>query len=76
MRARDLSKKRPGVRIKVESETEERREREIRFSSPAFLLLLPVRPTRFRENITQALSPCKTDLEEKPDCFSVYQQPY
>ena len=35
MRARDLWKKRPGVRIKVESETEERREREIRFSSPA-----------------------------------------
>ena len=33
MRARDLSKERPEVRIKAESETGERREREIRFSS-------------------------------------------
>ena len=32
---RDLSKERPGVRIKAESETGERREREIRFSSLA-----------------------------------------
>ena len=28
-----------------------------------------VRPTRFRENITPALSPCKTDLEKKTRLF-------